>query len=231
MSIIAKKKAAVDFLSIKIPELKLKTFTLKIIGDTPLVTHRWSEKAKTEMFEKQQKKAKQAKDIRYPNIEFAKSLYWLTEEPNFDGLTDEQADKILAEIIPKSKFGFSSNGFKQATLDAGFQQGALTKAAGSNDLAKTTARGAFHILGDFAVIEGTPTPREDIVRIGGAAKTPDFRWRAEFKTWQTKLTIQYNSNAMSIEQIANLFQLTGFCNGVGEWRPSRNGKFGTFHIE
>jgi hypothetical protein len=33
------------------------------------------------------------------------------------------------------------------------------------------------------------------------------------------------------EQIMNLLNYGGFANGVGEWRPSRDGSFGTYHVE
>ncbi len=219
-----------DFLGTVIRKPSKNTFKLRLIGDSSLIVHRWSEKAKTEMYEKQQKQAKIGKDIRYPWIEFANSLYWLSEKPDLTGLTDAQARKILEEIIPKSTFGFPATAFKDAALDAGFQQGMLKKAAGTNDLAKTTARGAMFILEEYAVIEGIPTIREDMVRIGGQSKTPDFRWRAEFKNWSTTLTIIHNKNSLSVEQIVNLFDLAGFSNGVGEWRPSRDGNHGTFHV-
>lgn len=219
-------------MAIEIPELKLQSFALKIVGDTPLISHAWNEKAKQMMMDKQLKKASVGRELRRAWVEFADSLYWLTDKPNLEGLTDEEARDVLQEVIPQSKFGFPVIAFKAAALDAGFQQGALVRNAGGNDLAKTTARGAFHIIGDeFAVIEGIPTIREDMVRVGGTSKQPDFRYRAEFKTWHTELLISYNTRTITPSQIANLFKLGGFANGVGEWRPARNGNFGTFHIE
>ena len=156
---------------IDLPEIKLRTATLKIIGDTPLICHAWSKKAKLEMMSKHLKKAAQAKEARRPHVEFADSLYWLTEKPNLDDLDDDEARQILAEVIPQSKFGFPALAFKAAALTAGFQQGALARNAGTGTLARTTARGAFRVIGnEFAVIEGLPTPREDIVRIGGATR-------------------------------------------------------------
>lgn len=224
---MATKKDAVPV--VQIPTLKLETFKLKIVGDSPLICHAWNQKAKFMILHKQQKKATTGKDIRRPMVDFAESLYWLTEKPDFDGLTDEQAKEILADIIPKSKFGFPVIAFKSAALAAGYQQGALASKVGTAALAKTTARGAFHIQDEFAVIDGVPTPREDMVRIGMG--TADLCYRAEFKSWRTELTITYNTSAISVEQIINLFRLGGFANGVGDWRPEKDGSFGTFHIE
>lgn len=221
------KEVTIPEKEVNIPEIKLTRCTIKIVGDSPLICHNWSQKAKLEMLGKYLKKASAGREIRRPSVEFANSLYWLSEKPNFDGLTDEEASALLAEVIPQSKFGFPTTAFKAAALNAGFQQGALVRNAGSGDLAKTTARGAFRTIDDFAVINGTPIPREDMVKIGKGST--DIRYRAEFKSWSTELEIVFNSNVVSLEQIVNLFSIGGFANGVGEWRPEKSGSFGTFH--
>ena len=207
--------------TISIPSIKLDTINLKIVGDTPFICHSWSQKSKLELINNHQKKAKSGTEIRRPSVEFADSLYWLTEKPNFDGLSDEEVQEILAEVIPKSKFGFPTLAFKSAAIDAAYQQGLIEK--------KTTLRGAIRIIGEFAEIHGTPTIREDIGRIGMG--TADLRYRAEFKTWSTELTIQYNANAVSAEQIINVFNIGGFANGVGDWRQAKDGSFGSFHVK
>ena len=207
--------------TISIPALDLRYITLKIVGDASLICSAWSEKAKLMILQKQTKKATKAREIRRPAVEFADSLYWLTEKPNFDGLTDEEVQKILAEVIPKSKFGFPALAFKSAAIDAAYQQGIVEK--------KTTLRGAIRVIGEFAEICGVPIMREDMCRIGMG--TADLRYRAEFKTWSTELKIQYNAGAVSAEQIVNIFNIGGFANGIGEWRQAKDGSFGSFHVE
>lgn len=207
--------------NVEIPAMNLKDFSLRIVGDSPFICHAWSEKAKKMMLEKQQKKANSGKESRRPAVEFADCLYWLTEKPDLSNLTDEEAQEVLAQVIPQSKFGFPTTAFKAAAIDGGYQSGILDK--------KTTARGAFRVIGEFAEIEGTPTIREDVGRIGMGIS--QVIYRAEFKTWATKLYIKYNANAMSVEQIINLFNVGGFGNGIGDWRPAKDGVFGTFHVE
>ena len=206
---------------ITIPRIALTSFPVRIVGDAPLICHAWSHKAKQMILNKHLKKANNGKEIRRPAVEFADCLYWLTEKPNFEDLTDDETQEILNKVIPQSKFGFPTLAFKAAAVDAGYQQKILDK--------KTTARGAFHIIGEFAEIEGTPTIREDMVKIGMG--TADLRFRAEFKTWSTTLNIKLNTGAMSVEEVVNLFNVGGFSNGVGDWRPARDGNFGTFHVE
>lgn len=224
------KKTTDEAVMVNLPGISIGYLTVKIVGDSPLIVHNWSHKAKQEMLDKQMKKASTGKDAKNPVADFLDSLYWLDESGN-----EIQKPKELASVnmdtpyeevlkyLEKGRFGFKTCAFKACAIDAGFQQGVIAK--------KTTARGAFHIIGDFAVIEGIPEMREDMVQIGGMSKVADIRYRPEFKSWKTTLAIRYNKKAISPEQIMNLLNYGGFSNGVGEWRPSRDGSFGTFHCE
>lgn len=198
-------------LDITIPAITLNTMKLKVVGDSPLIVHAWSEKAKKMILDKQMKKASTGKEAKDPFMDFCESLYWL----------DGMPEKPTMEDVVKARYGFPACAFKAAAVDAGFQQGILAK--------KTTARGAFHIVGDMVEIHGIPEMREDMVRIGMG--TADIRYRGEFKNWSAEITIRYNPTSMSAEQIINLLNIGGFANGVGEWRPSKDGSFGTFHVE
>ena len=43
------------------------------------------------------------------------------------------------------------------------------------------------------------------------------------------MMIQYNDATLNVQSVADLLQRAGRL-GVGEWRPSRDGSFGTFRI-
>lgn len=120
---------------------------------------------------------------------------------------------------PGGGYGHPAVAFKSAAVDACSHIDGVTK---------VEARGAFHLDGDLVKIIGTPTMREDMVKIGPG--TADIRYRGEFKEWSCKIRLRYNQNVLSLEQIANLFNTAGFAIGVGEWRPERNGSFGMFHV-
>lgn len=217
-------------MKIELPGIDIGMLTVNIIGDSPLIVHKWSEKAKKEMLGKQMKKASAGKEAKNPVRDFVEALYWLDESDNqidvpseLDGVDSDTPQEEVMGVLERGRFGFPVCAFKAAAIDAGYQQGVIAK--------KTTARGAFHILGEFAVIEGIPDMREDMVQIGGMSRVADIRYRPEFKQWRTTLIIKYNKKAISGEQIINLLNYGGFSNGVGEWRPSRDGSFGTFHVE
>ena len=228
------EKKVESVVNINLPGIDIGVFTVNIVGDSPIIIHKWSHKAKEEMLGKQMTKASKGKDAKVPVRDFVESLYWLGEDgklldtkyeipEELEGIANDTPIDVVMDAISKGRFGFPACAFKASAIDAGYQQGVIAK--------KTTARGAFHILGEYAVIEGVPTMREDMVQIGGMSKVADIRYRPEFKEWRTTLTIRYNKQAISAEQIVNLLNYGGFANGVGEWRPSRDGSFGTFHVE
>lgn len=216
--------------TIVLPDIDIKYLTVRIVGDSPLIVHRWSEKAKKEMLDKQMKKATAGKDAKNPMRDFLDAMYWLDESGNAidtpselkDVTMDTPHDKI-EEVISKGRFGFPACAFKACAINAGYQQGVIAK--------KTTARGAFHVIGEFAVIKGDIEMREDMVQIGGISRVADIRYRPEFRNWETTLSVRYNAKAITAEQIVNLLNYGGFSNGVGEWRPEKDGSFGTFHVE
>ena len=152
----------------------------------------------------------------------------MTEEPH--GNTDEECEIAFNEAVEKgARWGFPVTAIKQAAV----------MAASRNEIGiKTTAlRGAFFIKGEgpdmLAEVKGcVPTMREDMVRVGGISKTADIRHRAQFDDWYMDLEISYNANGpITLEQIINLVNLGGFTCGIGEWRPEKDGSYGTFMVE
>lgn len=201
-----------SMIGIEIPDIEVRFMEVEIVGDSPLIVHAWSEKAKKEMLDKQTRKATKGKEAKDPWREFCDALYWISPKP----------EKPTPKDIENGRFGFPAIAFKASAIDAAFQQGVISK--------KTTMRGAFHIVEEFVEIIGKPTMREDMVKIGGMTKVADIRYRPEFKEWRAKFTVRYNSMAITPEQILNAINIGGFSNGLGEWRTSRDGSFGTYHV-
>lgn len=195
---------------ITIPQMAIRSLAVRLIGDSPLICHAWSHKAKQQMLDKQMKKAKEAKQAKEPFRDFCESLYWMDRMPESPSESD----------VASGRFGFPVVAFKSAAVDACSHIAGITK---------VEARGAFHIAGDLVRIEApAPTMREDMVRI--AMGTADIRHRAEFATWAVTLPVRYNAAVLSDEQITHLFNTGGFAIGVGEWRPQKDGSFGMFHV-
>lgn len=200
--------------ALEIAPIDVRLLDVFIVGDEPLICHAWSEKAKREMLDKQTKKAKGAREAKDPEQDFRDSLY-----PLGDG-----------------EYGFPSVAFKNAAVTA------VTAVA---DLTKVAARQAFQIVGRNVLVPGAwkgvlvrqnlvriegsePAMREDMVRVGMG--TADLRYRAEFFPWRAWLTVRYDAGLLSAEQVLSLVNRSGFSVGVGEWRPEKDGPYGTFHV-
>ena len=245
MALKKKKETGV----VVIEPLQMARTQVEIIGDTPLIMHAWSAKAKRQMLHDMldfpKIKAREAKD---PWGEFVESAYWLTPMPEtFEPETVEKA-------LETARFGFPVSAFKEATLATSSRLGW--------GVAKTVLNTAFFIEpnadgyfgGDLKVNDAgngldiipnvfitnpileifsdKPIKREDMVRVGGISKTADIRYRAEFRNWRAVMDITYNVNGpVSLEQILNGLNAAGKVNGVGEMRIERGGYYGSFHVQ
>ncbi|WP_379069353.1 hypothetical protein ACHMW4_03960 [Mesorhizobium sp. UC22_110] len=206
-------QAAKKEIGIELPPLNLQMMDVVLIGDSPLIVHAWSHKAKNEMLAKQLKLPKGAREAKDPRADFEASMYRLSD----------------------GGYGFPSVAFKASAVTAATSVGGLTKIAARQAFAvigeDADIRGAFEgsvSRVNLARIYGTPQMREDMVRVG--LGTADLRYRAEFPDWHARILVKYNANVLSEAQILNLLNVAGFAVGCGEWRPERDGQYGCFHV-
>jgi len=94
----------------------------------------------------------------------------------------------------------------------------------------TEARGAFFIDGDLIPLRCSE-PYCQRSRVVLNRKTTSIAYRACYETWEADLSISYQENVITVEQIINILELAGFAVGVGAWRPSCKGQFGRFQIK
>lgn len=222
--------------TVAIKPLKLKRIPIRIIGDTPLIVHAWSEKAKKEMLDAQQGKGKtKKKPTKMPFDDFARALYWLTPIPEVemeDPQTGEPRKVITEEAFDEAiqngaRFGFPANSFKLAGNSAAYRLGWVKNQMG--------LRGAYFLNAEdgseLVEIKGsTPVMREDMVKVGMG--TADLRYRPMFEEWYCDMVLEYNaSGEMKLNDILSCIEAGGYVCGIGEWRPEKDGQFGRFHIE
>ena len=207
----------VEKTEVVIPAIDIRLATIKIVGDSPLIMHAWSDKAKQMILDKQMKKAKsKGHDAKNPVEDFINSMYWMSGKPA------AYTEEAFAEAIENgAKFCFPTTAFKASAVSAAYRAG-VTKNM-------VTMNGAFHIDGEFTEIHGIPHIREDMVRI--AMGGTDIRFRSQFDQWSAIFTAKYNAAVLSLEQLINMFNLGGFACGLGEWRPEKGGTFGMYHVE
>lgn len=186
---------------------ELKTFQVlqvifKVKGDSPLIMHRWSEKSKKLMLDKQMKKIV-TRDAKDPIRDFEESMYKL----------------------PDGRAGFPAAAFKNAMVRAGKNLGVMM----TDSRVSIFVRGVYSEIDgrDLIPIDGEVSMREDMVRL--ETGIADIRYRAQISNWSAEILIEYTPHAVSLDQIVSLLNAAGFV-GVGEWRPERNGEFGRFHV-
>lgn len=213
---------------LEIRPIEIKQVPIHIVGDTPLIMHAWSEKAKRMMLDAQMGKAKgKKKEPKSPADDFIRSMYWLTPMPEYDDKAseEEKMEAFEAAIEAGARFAFPVTAFKQAAISAAYRMGWAKD--------KVSLRGAFFIESDengmIEIKSDPPTMREDMVKIGMG--TADIRYRGEFANWSADMTINYNANGQyDLEAIVNIINAGGYICGVGEWRPEKDGQYGQFHV-
>ena len=195
------------------PPIQQDTLIVSVIGDTPLICHAWGAKAKKQMADAQQGKARQKKAPKDPKAEYEDCFYRLPKP----------------KASSPDMYGFPSIAFKKAIC---------TCATLMEGMYQTTLRriiGVWAPNGSPGEIEGLVpleyediTMGEDAVRLNG--RTADLRYRPYFHGWRTILKVTYLANMITAEQVATLINLAGFAIGVGENRPEKGGDFGKFHM-
>jgi hypothetical protein len=196
---------------------KFSHFRVWIVGDTPIITHAWSEKAKREMLQKQVKATKSGKDARDPQADFVSSLY-------------EMSDGV---------FGFPATGVKNCILSAAHKDKGIARSGVMSALwinaemvrVRPALAGAVCDMPLIRIHGSDPEMREDMVKIGsGLNKTANLAYRAQFTVWAMQVSGRFNPTVLSAEALAFLIEESGFSSGLGEWRNERKGMFGAFHM-
>ena len=137
------KKATTNettFICVK-PIIKAE-YTIRIVGDSPLLVHAWSEKAKKEMLQAQQGKKLLKKDkvAKNPAGECAEALYWLDGKPDID--YSDWTEDLLHQYGKTARFGFPACAVKAAAISAAYRIGAMKNKA-SGDWSTGAASGDY----------------------------------------------------------------------------------------
>jgi hypothetical protein len=167
---------------------------------SPLVVHAFAEKAKKEIRDKQQKKAKQAKEQRNPQQEFLDARY---------------LDAQGRECIPITAI-------KKAIVTAATAFDDLTKVALRQAIFLEPADGPGMLL-PLTKFDGSPcvgVMREDAVTIG--ISTRGLTYRPEYAEWQVELVAEINTRLVSEEQFMALVDHAGWGVGICEGRPEKS---------
>lgn len=198
--------------AITIERVGIETMMVPIVGTSPLIVSNFSEKSKRQMLEAQQG-VRKIKEHRNPEAEYEAAFYRIAREGEPD------------------TYGFPAVGFKAATIGAARFYG---KAIRMTEIRQFLFfKGIFTKADPQQLVEihGEPEMREDVVRLAGVSRSADLRYRPVFNEWDAMLEVQYVKSSLSKESVLSLIEAGGLGCGVGEWRPERNGQFGTYQID
>jgi hypothetical protein len=222
-------KPAAGASKIFIPQLQKSVLTVTVIGESPLVVHKFSEKARKEMLDKQMGVPKGPREKKIPERDFLNALYPMTGKViemsgnSPDDFRSPVLERSGDEVYAKGRYGFPAGGIRKAIIAAARQVDGLTM---------TFLRGTIFVLGEgennLVEISGRAQMREDTVRLESGVA--DIRHRPMWNPWSMKLRIQFNANALTAGQVAHLVETAGFSVGIAENRPEKGGDWGRFSI-
>lgn len=183
------------------------TFECCIVGTSPLILNRMSQKAQRELLMPRGRKTAvdKATSLKHTPIdEYRASAYTIK---------DENAPTLLAHLATAFK-------------------GALRTAALDMPGAKKAQIGRLtYVPGELIGIYGVPKLTMNIVRSADMNKTPDVRTRAIVPQWACRVSVTFVQPLIRAQAVANLLAAAGITVGVGDWRPEKgSSNYGQFRI-
>jgi len=193
---------ATETIVIKKPNYKI--INLKVNGLTPLLMNGWTEESMESIrgYDTGKVKTAKQKGIKYTKPE------------------EEIKEKIHRN--DKKEVCMTRDAFYGAILDTAVNEG----------LNKSDIKRNVSILGeDLVPIKyKKQVLNESMGRKSGASRTPTVIFRPEFRDWSCVLSIRFNADKITPEDLVNLFNLAGLSTGIGSWRKQCSGMFGQFEV-
>lgn len=189
--------------TINLKKLELGTINVKIVGDSPYLP----EPMDMAVLE------------RYNNIKSKKGY-------TKDDISEEEKVKAKFYYTEDGKKGIPSRAFYNSMIRASSYLFEI-KNGGMRNIKEGVT-----VMGDILPL----TFKEEKVithwgRTSGMKGSPRKIMRNAFYNWEVTLTIQYNKQNLSAEQIINVLNWAGFHIGVGGFRKEKTGNFGSYHAD
>lgn len=191
----------VDTTMVQLKPINAKMIKITIEGTTPLLQHKWSEKALRQMREKGEGKKTKTREPRNPEKE--------SEDATYRTMDGKYALPLLAVKAAMISAAHKDLGIEKTLI----RKGVFIKGDKSMMIPMRCSK---------------PIVREDCVTVGmGSA---DLRYRPQFDEWSADLSIEYDADLLQPQDIVNLIDRAGFGVGICEWRPEKGGELGRFRV-
>jgi hypothetical protein len=196
-----------DVTTVEITPVSTAERTVFLLGTTPFLCNRCSEKTKRELLFPARKKnaAEKATTLKHdPPVEYRASVY-----------RDPAADAATRIVHPGAAF-------RRAMASAALDIPGATKAMVGR---------LVKVLEYNVSLFGVPRISAMIVREGGPSRTPNVRIRALLPQWACTITLQYSHPLITDRAVFNLLAASGEWIGVGDGRNEKGAlTFGCFRI-
>jgi hypothetical protein len=184
-------ETSVNETEVSISEIRMGEISFCVLGTTPVVLNRLSEKAKQLLLLPKRKTNRAG----------------LEQTLKHDPL-QEYRDSVYQNKSPGAPTRILLHGgaFKRALADV---------ALDIPGAAKATIGRLTSIKETMINLYGEPELMMAVVRQAGIVKSPDIRTRAVIRNWACKITVGYVSSVISREDVTNLLAASGIIIGVG----------------
>ena len=178
-----------------------------ILGTSPLIMNRMSQKVWFELLAPKGKKtaADKAANVKHdPVREFRDSPYTMP---------DKDAPALLA------------------VMTTAFKRAMATAAMDLPGASKTQIGRLIYMPGEYQPVFGIPRLFMSVTRSSDIKRTPDVRTRAILPEWACRISVTFTKPLLKEQAIANLLAAAGMSSGIGDWRQEKgSGSFGAFKI-
>ena len=192
--------------SAEVMALKTGLLHFCVLGSSPLIMNRMSEKARQELLLPAAKKnhAERAASLKHdPIAEFRGAIY------------RTQGDNHPTRVV------MPGNAFGQALASAAIDIPGAVKA----QITRLTE------ISDLNVnVYGLPRLFMAVVRQSDINRTPDIRTRAIFPEWAAYVSVRYIMDLLTERTVNNLLAAAGEIVGIGDNRRQKGGQFGKFAL-
>jgi hypothetical protein len=144
------------------------------------------------------------------------------------GLTVIREKKVPRDCIERAKVKNVEGSI--CTPTTAYKKGMLTARSLVKGITRTQLQTQVFVCGNSVpLVYKEMVPRMDMVRTSGIQRTPDIRFRPEFRECTARLVIEYPPFDFKGQTVIDLLNRAGSV-GVGEWRPEKNGIYGRYHV-
>lgn len=207
MAAKAKAPASAEGSEIYVREVTQGVADFYLVGTSPLICNRMSEKAKRELLLPRGRKnaAEKASTLKHsPYEEFRESPY-TSRDPRAP---------TRVQLLPEM--------FKCAMRTAALDMPGATK----NQIGRL-----LYVEGQRVFLYGVPQLMMSVTRCKDINRTPDVRTRMIIPHWACSITVRYVTPIIRAQSVANLLAAGGFTSGVGDWRVEKgSGAFGRYRL-